>query len=129
MVTPRVAHRVCSQAHGLLTAGNKKIHFHAVVNRVLDLHLGIRERDSDEESPKCECSDTVDPHMSLGATQSTFGCATYPPRLLKTYISCPKTFCVCAFGPWECIPSSGLGKRWAIGSAGCGPNSIEYPFL
>jgi len=86
---------------------------------------GIRMRNLQ----KCECSDTVDPHMSLGATQRHLWVCNIPAPAAKDVISCPKTFCVCAFGPWECIPSSGLGKRWAIGSAGCGPNSIEYPFL
>lgn len=51
-MTISVTHRMCSQAHRLMTTGNKEIHLWPTINRIMNLHLRIGERDFKEESPK-----------------------------------------------------------------------------
>jgi len=50
-----------------MTTGNKEIHLQPTVNRIVNLHLRIGERDCKEESPKrVRANDTVPKHPRTG---------------------------------------------------------------
>lgn len=69
-MTISVIHRMCSQAHRLMTTGNKEIHLRPTVNRILNLHLRIGERDFKEKSPKrVRANDTVPEYPRTRSTK------------------------------------------------------------
>jgi len=51
-MTIRITHGISSHTHRLGTSGNKEIHLQTIVDRILDLHLRIRKRNLNQESPK-----------------------------------------------------------------------------
>jgi len=56
----RTTHRISSQTHRLTTTGDKEIHLQTIIDRILDIHLGIGQRNLNEEPPKRACANGIE---------------------------------------------------------------------